>query len=90
MAKSNQRRTIATSLVFIKLKSMTTSKFMDINSLTEYIPLTKSTIYSMVCRKQIPFKKIGKKLIFNKLDIDNWINNGGKNTKEENIPSLFV
>ncbi|WP_350029950.1 helix-turn-helix domain-containing protein [Chryseobacterium sp.] len=62
---------------------------MDINSLTNYIPLTKSTIYSMVSRNQIPYRKIGKKLIFNKEDINNWIDKGGrKNTIEENLPTF--
>lgn len=62
---------------------------MDINSLTNYIPLTKSTIYSMVSRNQIPYRKIGKKLIFNKEDINNWIEKGGrKNITEKNLPTL--
>ncbi len=69
---------------------MTINKYMDIDSLIGYIPLTKSTVYSMVSRKQIPFKKIGKKLIFNKKDIDYWIDNNGRNIKNENIPTLSV
>ncbi|AZA58601.1 helix-turn-helix transcriptional regulator [Chryseobacterium shandongense] len=70
---------------------MTEDKFWDINSLMENIPLKKSTIYSMVSRKKIPYKKIGKKLIFNKKDINNWINNGGKTeTIEEDFPILNI
>ncbi|MDM1556334.1 helix-turn-helix domain-containing protein [Chryseobacterium indologenes] len=68
---------------------MTNNIYMDINSLTNYIPLTKSTIYSMVSRNQIPYRKIGKKLIFNKEDINNWIEKGGrKNIPEKNLPTL--
>jgi excisionase family DNA binding protein len=61
---------------------------MDVNSLTNYIPLTKSTIYSMVSRNQIPYRKIGKKLIFNKEDINNWIDRGGRKNTEENLPTF--
>lgn len=64
---------------------------MDINSLLNYIPLKKSTIYSKVSRKEIPYNKIGKKLIFNKKEINNWINNNGKHiTTEENFPTLNI
>lgn len=68
---------------------MTEDTFWDSNSLMKYIPLTKSTIYSMVSRNQIPYRKIGKKLIFNKEDINNWIDKGGRNnTTEENLPTI--
>ncbi len=70
---------------------MIDDKFWDINSLMENIPLKKSTIYSMVSRKTIPYKKIGKKLIFSKKDINRWVNNGGKNeTAEEDFPILNI
>lgn len=70
---------------------MIEDSFWDINSLMKHIPLKKSTIYSMVSRKKIPYKKIGKKLIFNKKDINNWINNGGKTeTIEEDFPILNI
>lgn len=70
---------------------MAKNNYMDINSLTDFIPLTKSTIYSMVSRKQIPYKKIRKKLIFNKEDIINWINNEGKlESSDDDIPTLNI
>jgi predicted DNA-binding transcriptional regulator AlpA len=70
---------------------MTEKKHWDINSLIENIPLKKSTVYSMVSRKQIPFKKIGKKLIFNQVEILRWIDGGGKNTSsDDDIPTLNI
>lgn len=56
-------------------------KFMDLKSLVQYIPLTKSTIYTMVSKGKIPRHKIGKKLIFDKQEIDDWVMNGGKMLK---------
>lgn len=69
---------------------MEENRYMDLNSLIKYIPFTKATIYSKVNRNQIPFKKIGKKLIFSKRDIDSWIDDGGKMKKEVTIPVLVV
>jgi excisionase family DNA binding protein len=69
---------------------MKEDKLMNLNQLTDYIPFTKSTIYSMVSRKQIPFKKIRRRLIFSKNEIDHWINNGGKNDTEFNIPTILI
>lgn len=70
---------------------MTEQKFWDLNSLIENIPLKKSTVYSMVSRKQIPYKKIGKKLIFSQKEILIWVNNCNKNTTdEETFPTLNI
>ncbi|MDN4014246.1 MULTISPECIES: helix-turn-helix transcriptional regulator [Chryseobacterium] len=69
---------------------MQENRYMDLNSLIKYIPFTKATIYSKVNRNQIPFKKIGKKLIFSKEEIDRWIDEGGKMKKEVKIPVLVV
>lgn len=63
--------------------------YLDINSLVEYLPLTKSTIYTMVNKGKIPYKKIGSKLIFDRDEIDQWVDNGGIILKEEDIPILF-
>ena len=56
----------------------TDKKFMDLKSLVQYIPLTTSTIYTMVSKGKIPFHKIGQKLIFDKQEIDDWVRDGGK------------
>lgn len=63
--------------------------FLDIKSLVEYLPLTKSTIYTMVNKGTIPYKKIGSKLIFDRDEIDRWVDNGGKMIRDEDIPVLL-
>ena len=67
---------------------MKEKKYMDLDMLINYIPLTKSTVYSKVSRKEIPFKKIGKKLVFDKDDIDLWVDNGGEMLIEEEVPEF--
>ena len=63
--------------------------YVDIKGLVEYLPLTKSTIYTMVNKGKIPYKKIGSKLIFDRDEIDQWVDNGGRILKDKDIPILF-
>jgi len=57
---------------------MVERKFLDIPMVSEYTLLSKSTIYKKVSSREIPFHKIGKKTIFVKDEIDNWILNDGQ------------
>ena len=63
--------------------------YIDIKRLVEYLPLTKSTIYTMVNKRKIPYMKIGSKLIFDRDEIDRWVENGGKVINEEEVPKLL-
>lgn len=65
-------------------------KYMDIKSLVEYIPLTISTVYTMVHKQKIPFNKIGKKLVFDRIEIDDWIKNGRKNKQKITLPQIKI
>ena len=57
--------------------------FMTIIETAKLINLAKSSIYSLVHQKKIPFNKVGKRLYFSKVDILQWIKNGKHNTKSE-------
>ena len=59
---------------------------MDVPALAEYIHLAKSTVYKMVSNKTIPFSKIGSRTLFDRVQIDQWVINGG--VKEDKLPSL--
>ena len=47
--------------------------YLGIDDLTEYIKLSKSSIYKMTMDNRIPFIKTGKKLLFKKEAIDQWL-----------------
>jgi excisionase family DNA binding protein len=51
-------------------------RFMTVKMLKEYIQLSKSTIYKMVSSNSIPHIKKGRRTIFEKSQIDNWMLNG--------------
>ena len=47
--------------------------YMSIDELSEYIHLSSSTIYKKTSARLIPFSKTGKKLLFKKEAIDEWL-----------------
>lgn len=65
---------------------MKENRFMDVPALAEYIHLAKSTVYKMVSNKTVPFSKIGSRTLFDRVQIDQWVINGG--VMEDRLPSL--
>ncbi len=50
------------------------SEFLNIDEAAEYLKLKKSYIYNLVYKNLIPFyKPTGKKLLFNKAELIEWI-----------------
>ena len=49
------------------------SPFFDIDEVSRYLRIPKSTIYKYTMDKKIPFFKIGKRIRFNKNSIDEWV-----------------
>lgn len=47
--------------------------FLNISELSDYIKLSKSSIYKMTMGNNIPFIKTGKKLLFKKEAIEQWL-----------------
>ena len=65
---------------------MEESRFLDMKGLTGYIYLSKSSIYKMVSKNEIPFIKIGSRTLFDIEQIDRWVKNGGR--LDDDIPQL--
>ena len=57
-------------------------RWFDLNELVNYDPekRTKPTFYGYISNSTIPYHKRGKKLIFLKSEIDNWLKEGRKRT----------
>lgn len=49
---------------------------MDIEEAAQYLRLSITTVYSKVCRREIPANKQGKKLYFSRGELKDWISNG--------------
>ncbi len=58
-------------------------ELMNIIELGKYINYQKTSIYGLVQKRKIPFIKASGKLHFRKNDIDQWLSNGRRLSKEE-------
>jgi excisionase family DNA binding protein len=61
----------------------TENELMNISQVAELLNLALPTIYTMTCKREIPFIKKGKKLYFKKKDVLEWLDAGRKLTREE-------
>lgn len=69
-----------------KSVSMETRRFLDVKQLADYINVSTSLIYKKVSNQTIPFSKIGTRTLFDRVQIDRWVINGGN--MEDRLPSL--
>ena len=51
--------------------------YMDVAMVSEYLHVAKSTIYKWVEENYIPHKKLRKRLLFIKNQLDEWVLNNG-------------
>ena len=66
-------------------------KFFDMLELSEYLHLSKSTVYKMVSNETIPYHKIGSRTLFDKAQIDQWVLNDGVIVKDlPEVPQFKV
>lgn len=70
------------------LESLSTSDYstkhlMTISEAARFLSLSTSTIYSKVCRMEIPVHKKGKRLYFEMQELYEWIREGKQKTTEE-------
>jgi excisionase family DNA binding protein len=75
-----------------EISSNSSDRWLDLNELIAFDPekRSKSTIYAYVLRREIPFHKNGKKLLFLKSEIENWLLGGRKKTSSEITSDAIV
>ena len=50
-----------------------TQRYMQRRQATEYLGITKDTLYQLVKKRSIPYGKRGKTLVFDRVKIDEWL-----------------
>lgn len=60
-----------------------TDELMDVAATSKFLNLSISTLYTKVCRGEIPALKPGKRLYFNKKELIEWIKNARKKSNDE-------
>ena len=68
---------------------MKNETYMDVRMVSRYIHVSKSLIYRMVSKGQIPYIKIGARTIFDRDEINQWLHNHCMMTEElPQIPKI--
>ncbi|MDD5431663.1 MAG: helix-turn-helix domain-containing protein [Candidatus Omnitrophica bacterium] len=52
---------------------MIVKRFLNVEELAEYLGFAVGTLYVWVCRKKIPYLKIGRTVKFDLQEIENWL-----------------
>ena len=60
-----------------------TEQLLTVQQVAEMLGLTVPTLYGFTHRNEIPFNKKGKRLIFLKQEIINWVKEGRRKTVSE-------
>ncbi|HEY0244600.1 MAG TPA: helix-turn-helix domain-containing protein [Mucilaginibacter sp.] len=60
-------------------------EMLDIKETSAFLKLSVATIYSKVCRGEIPATKPGRQLYFNKTELIEWLKQKRKKTTQELI-----
>lgn len=58
-------------------------EYLSIQEVSEMLNLAVPSIYGLCHRKKIPYIKRGKKLIFEKSQVEVWLKNGRQKTRQE-------
>ena len=56
---------------------------LNVEELAKYLKRTPSSVRNLVMRRQLPFRKVGGRLLFFKEEIDKWIYDAPGITLEE-------
>jgi len=66
-------------------------EYLTVEEASKIINLKVSTIYTLTCRKKIPYFKRGKKIYFRKSELEEWISQGKKcPVPEKTVSSMFL
>lgn len=57
-----------------------TDQLLTVQQTAQFLTLAPATIYSMVCRGEIPSSKRGKRLYFSKQELTEWVKAGRNKT----------
>lgn len=61
------------------------SPYMNVEECSEYLRMSKNSLYQLTSKKKIPHSKVGKNILFQKKNIDDWLNSSSRriSTTEE-------
>lgn len=67
----------------ISMTEQNNDQLLNVEEASRLLNLSTATIYSKICKKEIPFNKKGKRIYFCKQELMKWIKSGRVKTYEE-------
>lgn len=55
------------------MKQIKNRDFLTLKETADYTRLSEGTLYAFCSQRRIPYFKIGRRLLFNREDLDRWI-----------------
>lgn len=63
-------------------------KFLDMDRVSKYLCHSKSFVYKKVRTNEIPHYKMGKRTLFDRDEIDQWVKSGMRPVVQTKLPNL--
>jgi excisionase family DNA binding protein len=70
-------------LLNLQPKNDSINELLDVGEAAKFLKVSVASLYSKVSRKEIPVSKPGKRLYFNRAELEQWIKLGRKKTTYE-------
>lgn len=61
-------------------------ELMSVEECATYTRLSKWTIYTFVCKRRIPYIKLGRRTLFDRAEIDRWIQSKCRKVSAVSLP----
>lgn len=68
-------------------------EILDADQAAEFLHLAKQTLYTLTCKKKVPFYKNGKKVLFKKHELQEWMDSGRQmiiDPRYQPVPSIKI
>jgi excisionase family DNA binding protein len=60
-------------------QSLATKEVMSVEEAMQFLGIAKGTLYKLTSKGQIPFKKVGKRLVFLRTELTQWLSTKSHN-----------
>jgi excisionase family DNA binding protein len=65
---------------------MTLERWMSVDQVSEYLGVSKDTVYAWITNKGMPGYKVGRFWKFKQADVDAWVRDGGAASSSDEEP----
>ena len=67
---------ITIELTTIILRKFMEDRWLTVDDISKYLSVTKDTIYKWIENRNMPAHKVGRKWMFQKTEVDEWVKSG--------------